>query len=297
MKNVQAALANVLRNLIVALLDVCEGEREATAEAWLLLAHVTGLSRSALLAQPVCILTIKQDMALQEMLVQRVQHRKPLQYLLGSAPFLDVTITVRPPMLIPRPETEEWVAWLLGQLSAVKDKPLRILDLCTGTGCIALALAKGFPNAEVFGIDIVPEAVLLAQENAAQNAITNVKFVCADLWAGVPKGVFFDLVVSNPPYITEAEFGSLAPEVALWEDKRALVAAESGLAVYRALAASLMAHLDKKSIVAQNGLPSVVVELGSDSGSVESMFMAAGLAKASLNRDLHGFYRWLSGQI
>jgi release factor glutamine methyltransferase len=297
MNTVLKSLQQELHDLTYILLPVCHDLQDAQAEAWLLLQKVTGLSRAALLIRMNRPLLAGQLQILQELCIERVGQRKPLQYILGTVPFLDLTIVVKPPTLIPRPETEEWVAWLIQQYAHSKQKPLKILDLCTGSGCIALALAKAFPAALVVGVDIAPAAVALAQANAASNATTNVQFVCADLWAGVAKGEQFDLIVSNPPYITDVEFATLTPEVAQWEDKGALVAARNGLALYAAIAQKLIMHLDLKRGSFHNGRPLVVIELGADASAVRLLFEQAGALKWSLESDLQGRYRWLVGAI
>jgi len=296
---VEDRLKSLVEALTQALLPACDCRSEAESQAWQLLAFVTGLSRGMLLANPVRTLTLAQQDQLAGLVARRVQERMPLQYLLGSVPFLDLTIAVRPPTLIPRPETEEWVAWLINQLQPVRHEPLRILDLCTGSGCIALALAQAFPRAYVVGVDIAPEAVALAQENARANGVSNGEFVVGDVASATLSlaPARFDLVVSNPPYITPDEFASLAPEVAAWEDKRALVASEHGLALYRALAKGLASWLDTQGILAKRGLPVFVCELGTDARSVESLFSPLFSGNVSLHADLQGVDRWLVGRI
>ena len=166
-----------LKDLIAQLLPVCDSQTEAISQAWLLLEHVLAQTKAQLMMQPTLSLSPAQQVQLAVLVQERVIHRKPIQYLLGSVPFADLTIMVRPPTLIPRPETEEWVMWLVQKLDSVRDQPLRILDLCTGSGCIALALAKAFPRAQVLGVDIAPEAIALARENAEKNRLINVDFV------------------------------------------------------------------------------------------------------------------------
>ncbi|KAJ1989844.1 hypothetical protein H4R33_001922 [Dimargaris cristalligena] len=188
---------------------------------------------------------------------ERVHHRKPLQYILGTQPFGDlIDVLVRSPTLIPRWETEEWVMQLirwLNQLSKTSDEqssnsassPLRILDLCTGSGCIALQLAAGLKtrSAQIIGVDIAPTAYQLALDNLAHNRTclcNSVSFLLADVlssdlhlllkphWpindsAGSGLDIPADMVVVNPPYVSAMEHTTLLPEVGLWEDRRALV--------------------------------------------------------------------------
>ncbi|MBM3893200.1 peptide chain release factor N(5)-glutamine methyltransferase [Candidatus Dependentiae bacterium] len=290
-------MQRIIQDLAAQLLPVCDSEAEATSQAWQLLEHVLGKQKKQLLLQNPVTLSPGQTAQLTDLVLQRVIARRPLQYLLGIVPFKELMIKVSPPTLIPRPETEEWVSWLIEKLQPVSKEPLRILDLCTGSGCIALALAKAFPRAEVWGIDIAEQAIALAQENALHNHITNVRFVCADLWEGVPFGLQFDLIVANPPYITPAEYEQLQPEVLLWEDVRALKAEQQGLAVYARIAQEAWSRLYKNSILANNSLPVLVMELGTDPAGVQELFAHMGFSKLVLQKDLQQVYRWLAGRI
>ncbi|GAA5939185.1 S-adenosylmethionine-dependent methyltransferase [Sporobolomyces koalae] len=175
-----------------------------------------------------------------------VEHDKPLAYVLGSQPFhpLPVDLVVRAPILVPRPETEHWVLHLsetiLSTATLANDRPFRILDLGTGTGCIALGLTQSlvtsnrFPSVSTLAIDQSNEAVTLARENVERCKLEpSVQVVKLDLFdsdfahrvvddreGGHQR---FNLVVSNPPYITRTEFESLDPSVKNWEDRAALV--------------------------------------------------------------------------
>jgi release factor glutamine methyltransferase len=203
--------------------------------AWQLLEAVTQQSR----AQLVALRTITLDAAQQEWLTAAcralVYEHKPIQYIIGSVPFLDLAITVQPPYLIPRPETEAWVAALIACYAKRQMAPTRILDLCTGTGCIALALARAFAasGATVCGVDIMPGAVALAAQNACSNNITST-FLCGDLYAPVANETF-DLIVANPPYIPTSYRATLERSVAEWEDGAALFGGDDGLDLIRTI--------------------------------------------------------------
>ena len=168
----------------------------------------------------------------------RVERHKPLQYILKTQPFLRHEIKVRPPTLIPRWETEEWVARLIDELLPLSQ--LNILDLCTGTGCIAIALAASLDQARVVGLDISSSAVKLAQLNG-RFIKSDLVFKQGDLMQDqcieqlrecVDQG--FDLIVSNPPYISPRDYQTLDPQVKLWEDPRALVTRDShGIEFYQ----------------------------------------------------------------
>lgn len=156
--------------------------------------------------------------------VKRRRNREPLQYILGETAFMDLSLKVDSRALIPRPETEELVEFL-GE--RIKESPNRILDLGTGTGALALTFAQKYPDAEVLAVDKSSEALELARENAELNHLGNrVTFVESDWWTGVDGS--FDLVVSNPPYLTEKEWEAAEPEVRVFEPKGALVASDEG---------------------------------------------------------------------
>ncbi|KAJ1727259.1 hypothetical protein LPJ61_004669, partial [Coemansia biformis] len=184
---------------------------------------------------------------LRQAVADRVEHHKPLQYILGHQPFGKAVMGTRPPVLIPRWETEEWMLRLAGQLSAHhaghqtarqgSSHPwqINILDACTGSGCISLGLACELPAgaARIAGVDVSADAIALANSNLTRNAkILNneVEFHQLDLLApdvlsrlGAIRNDGWDMVVANPPYVTPAEYAQLDADVRDWEDVRALV--------------------------------------------------------------------------
>ena len=153
--------------------------------------------------------------------VERLLSGEPVQYVTGMARFDDLLIKVSPAVLIPRPETEEMVQKICASLP--KEKSLRIWDIGTGSGCIAIALAKHFNNAEVIGFDVSEAALQIAKENAENNGV-KVTFVQDDVLH--PKSDYFsqpvDLVVSNPPYVCDSERSAMEKNVLDWEPENAL---------------------------------------------------------------------------
>jgi len=147
--------------------------------------------------------------------------RYPLQYIIGEVDFLNTKITVNPSVLIPRPETEYMVDCIITQTHTT---PSTIIDLCTGSGCIAIALKTHFNHAHVTATDISPQALQTATQNAKTNN-TEINFICCDLFPPNPQR--YDLIVSNPPYISETEYATLQPEL-FFEPKLALVTKKSG---------------------------------------------------------------------
>jgi release factor glutamine methyltransferase len=196
-------------------------------EAWWLLEHITAQSREKLLTTNEVLKT--QIEQLDQILMQIYKDKKPLAYILGFVPFLGLKIKVVPPVLIPRPETEEWIEKAVAMLQPMQNQPLKILDIGTGSGCIALALAHHLPSAQITAIDINPQAIALARENAKINNISNVNFLLSDLFKNIDKDQDFDLIVSNPPYIDSKFLPQLEPQVSGWEDHGALFADNKGL--------------------------------------------------------------------
>lgn len=211
----------------------------ARHEAELLLAAAwetdrTGLHRRARDVVPASVAGVFLTM------LQRRLAREPLQYILGTWEFWSVDLAVGPAVLIPRPETEILVERALAIATsmiapnATAERPLRIADIGTGSGCIAIAVARQLPQAELWATDVSPAALAVARANAERNAVAAcIRFEQADLCTGLPAAAF-DVVVSNPPYVPTAEIGTLAPELA-WEPRGALDGGADGLDVIRRL--------------------------------------------------------------
>ena len=187
-----------------------------TDAEWIV-AHVAGVTRSEL-----AVFAGDVDEGSVRPLVERRAAREPLAYVLGEWGFRRLTLRCDARALVPRPETEVVVERCLELLrGAAGVRAPRVLDVGTGTGAIALALADELPGARVIGVDSSAEALALARENAAATGL-DVELVEGDIDGGLPPGPF-DLVVSNPPYVRPAELDSLEPEVRDWEPREALV--------------------------------------------------------------------------
>ncbi len=207
-------------------------------DAELLLAHALGLSRSALIARFRDTGSINN---FNRFLKRRLAH-EPVAYILGHREFYSLDFLVRPPVLIPRPETEHLVE---AALMFAKDAqhPLRILDLCTGTGCVAITLASELPGSQVTATDISPEAVALARDNAERIGVS-IRILQGDLFEALPPDEPpFDIITANPPYVETGEWDTLAPDIARYEDRRALLAGEDGLDCVRRIVAEAPGHL------------------------------------------------------
>ena len=217
-------------------------------DADLILAHALGLNRLDLYLDLDRPLTEAQLETLRP-LVKRRAAREPLQYILGSVDFAGIRLAVDARALIPRPETEELADLLVQRLRDAP--PACILDLGTGSGALALALAHAFPNAVVTATDASAEALDLARENAARNNLSErLTLLEGSWWDALPAETSFDLIVSNPPYLTEAELQTAAPEVADHEPRRALVAGSDGLDDLRVILAGAPPFLAEGGLLA-----------------------------------------------
>lgn len=185
------------------------GCTEPRANAEFLLAHLLHTSRTWLTAFGQEPLPADKHQAY-ERLVARHAAGEPLAYITGFQPFCNLDISVTPDVLIPRPETEELVDWAAHFFNPAA--PLKILDLCTGSGCIALALAAQLPHACVTAVDISPRALQVARHNAERLKLQEkITFIESDLWENVQGD--FDIIVSNPPYIPSGDLPALMREV------------------------------------------------------------------------------------
>jgi release factor glutamine methyltransferase len=176
------------------------------------------------------------DAATLEKLREMVRRRaagEPLQYITGEAEFCGMKFAVDRRVLIPRPETELLVETTLGRIANSKS-PIAIIDLCTGSGCVAVALAKKIEAAEVYATDVSAEALAVAEENAKRhNVEKKIRFFRGDLLEILPDSLMVDAIVSNPPYIASGDLARLPKEVREFEPVQALVAGEDGLNFYR----------------------------------------------------------------
>jgi len=216
-----------------------------------------------------------------EQLVARRLAGEPLQYLEGTAPFTDFELKVDGRVLIPRPETEQ----LYEQALLAVASPSVIVDLCTGSGALAIALARRFPGADVYATDVSSRALELAEENARDHG-ARVWFLEGNLYDPLPAHLLgvVDLLVANPPYVAEGEYESLPPDVK-HEPREALVAGMRGLDVIEAIGAEALVFLSPTG--------AVVCEIGeSQGGDVAPVFVGLDV---EVRRDLAGRDRFVVG--
>lgn len=211
-----------------------KGVESPRLQTELLLAHLLKMPRMKLYLNFERTLTLDEMNKFRE-LIKRRAAREPLQHIVGSTSFCGFEIAVNKNALVPRPETE-----LLAEegWKFLDERETTALDFGTGTGCIAIALAAKCPNAKILALDISPDAIALAKENAEIDKVAGkIEFLNGDGFAALPKNLQFDLIISNPPYIPTAEIETLQPEVRDFDPRAALDGGVDGLGFYRMLAA------------------------------------------------------------
>lgn len=259
-----------------------QGILEAELDAWYLLEYLTGKSRSYYYAHGDEELTPTQVVRYEKLLEKRGRHI-PLQHLTGCQEFMGLPFRVSRNVLIPRQDTET----LVEEAQKVLSPGMRLLDLCTGSGCILISLLSRCPDIVGLGTDISPEALRIARENANDNQVT-AEFRKSDMFARVRKTEVFDCIVSNPPYIATKEISGLMEEVREHEPKIALDGGEDGLNFYRILAEQAGNYLKDGG--------NLLVEIGYDQGeSVSGLLIQAGFDKVRVVKDLCGNDRVVCG--
>ncbi len=260
------------------------GGESPRRDAEILLEHVTGKARTYILAFGETQLTADQQAQLHDLLARR-KAGEPVAHLVGEREFWSLPLYVSAATLIPRPDTECLVEQALARLPAT---PARILDLGTGTGAIALALASERPDCQVTAVDVMPDAVALAQRNIARLALPNVT-VLHSSWFTALGDRQFETIVSNPPYIDEAD-PHLAEGDVRFEPRSALVAADHGLADLSHIIIQSRQHL-----VSGGWL---LLEHGWTQGeAVRAHFLQAGFERVETCRDYGGNERLTVGKL
>lgn len=223
--------------------------------------------------------------------IEDLKQHRPIQHVIGYTDFCGCRIAVSPDVLIPRPETEEMVAWIVDAFAS-RPSPHSVLDLCTGSGCISIALKKAFPSAEVTAVDVSPAALEMAQQNAKNNGV-EVHWVEGDVLRWNPSGVHggtplrYDLVVSNPPYVMEKERAQMQRNVLDYDPALALfVPDDDPLRFYKAIADIAKEHLSDDGLL--------VVEINEALAEETAMlFRDRGLSPV-IHDDYRGRHRWIS---
>jgi release factor glutamine methyltransferase len=255
----------------------CESPR---VDAEILLAHVLDTSRAGLYAESRRRLTEDEERAL-DLVLERRARREPLAYVLGEWGFRRLELLVDPRVLVPRAETEIVVERALALIAGLAEP--RVLDVGTGSGAIALAIADEHSGAQVAGIDVSDGALEVARANARRTELV-VELLCADLFEGLPDGPW-DLVVANPPYVAPGEIDALEPEVRRWEPRTALVGEGATEAIVSAA----------RGLLAERG--ALVLETaGGEAQRIAELLRSLGYSEVRVTRDLAGHERVVEGR-
>lgn len=256
------------------------GIEDSVFEAKAIIRHITGLTNSEILTKYTNELTEFQQNNLTVILRQR-EIRYPLQYILGEWAFYKYTFKVGVGVLVPRSDTEVLVEECAEYLKNI-EKP-RVLDLCAGSGCIGISLAKDYPDSAVVLVEKYPEAKRYADENITLNGAYNAMSILGDVFEGTANTEKYDLIVSNPPYIPPKEMEITSPETR-FEPQTALLGGEDGLDFYRAIIKNY------KNALKDGGM--LAFEVGiNEAESVKSCLSDGGFAKITVIKDLNGIDR------
>jgi release factor glutamine methyltransferase len=268
--------------------------REAASLAWLSISHVCNLERAEYLNLKDTEIPYDKYHSLLKILEQ-LKTGKPLQYVIGETEFYGLSFKVNPSVLIPRPETEELVEWILSDVRNSKTSlaGLKIIDIGTGSGCIPISLKKNLPEAQICALDISTEALEVSKQNAALNK-TSVNFIQADILNplnGELTDEKFGIIVSNPPYVTNSEKQQMQPNVLLYEPHLALfVPNNDPLIFYKAIADFAIRHSNTKGFL--------YLEINENLGEETVQFLKQmGFKNIELRKDLSGKYRMIRGQL
>ncbi|MBQ8662310.1 MAG: peptide chain release factor N(5)-glutamine methyltransferase [Eubacterium sp.] len=253
----------------------------ASVDAWLLLEAVCQINRSFFLVHGDEHVPCEQEDAYLDLLKKRCTHI-PLQYLIGEQEFMGIPFKVTPDVLIPRQDTESLVEEALKYLKPGQ----KVLDMCTGSGCIAISLKSFVPEAEVTAVDVSEGALAVAKENSEKNELP-VTLIHSDLFCQVSDK--YDMIVSNPPYIPSAVIATLMPEVRDHEPMQALDGTEDGLYFYEKITRDSILFLKEGGML--------LYEIGHDQGqAVSEMMTAAGYVNVRVIQDLAGLDRVVVGR-
>lgn len=276
-------MKQLIDKLQTALSGIYEGH-ELTAIIRTICCDMLGISSTAYYLKEEVTLTTEQGTLLQG-IIDRLRQGEPLQYIEGKAPFCGMEFAVNSSVLIPRPETAELVDWIVCEHATQQP---RILDLGTGSGCIAIALSKQLPQATIEACDISAEALTVAKENARMNEAPVSFFTHDMLDLGTPLPHSYDILVSNPPYIRQSEAADMSIQVTEWEPYTALfVPDDDALRFYRAIA-----ELGQTEALRPGG--HIYVEINQALGKeTVALFEAYGYQDVELRKDIYGNERMI----
>ncbi|MEN8124345.1 MAG: peptide chain release factor N(5)-glutamine methyltransferase [Bacteroidota bacterium] len=280
-----------IKNIFYIELENLYPKTEIESFFYLLTEDFIGLKRVDIALDP----KYKIDKILQQKFISalaKLKNEYPIQYIIGKTEFYGLPFKVNNDVLIPRPETEELVQWVINetQEKRKKKKGLTLLDIGTGSGCIAIALAKNLPDAEVWALDISDKALKIAKENAKLNTV-NIQFLNENILKVEKLSVKFDIIISNPPYVRELEKSKIQNNVLLNEPHLALfVKDEDPLLFYDKIAGHAL------EILNQNGM--LFFEINQDFGKgIVKLLKEKGFQNIELKKDIFGVDRMVKADL
>lgn len=271
-----------MKRIIKAIKDElgsCYPIGETTALIRIISTEILDIPRSTFILKEDVILTPEQETLLYST-IERLKKHEPIQYIQGFCDFCGLTFKVTQETLIPRPETSELVEWITEEQKG-KEKEVKILDIGTGSGCIAITLSDKLPGCNIAAWDISPGALAVAEENNRSNG-TEVTFSQVDILAYQPQDEMFGIIVSNPPYIKEKEKKSMEANVLDWEPHTALFVPDNDpLLFYRTIA--------KKALVMLTSGGALYFEINRAHGAeTAEMLLSLGYKEIELRKDIAG---------
>jgi release factor glutamine methyltransferase len=282
MTNIDTWNIQKLLNWVADYLKV-KGVDSPRLSAELLLSHVLGLKRIELYTQFEKIVS-EEKLDNLHGLVERAGRHEPIAYLAGKTEFYSLELEISADCMIPRPETELLVERAIEFLRSRKGKQL-VCDLCTGSGCIAVAIARNYPDCWIIATDISDAALSVAEKNIEKHNLKDrIKLLCGDLFDPIVPHLDvekFDLIVCNPPYVSAAEFEKLGKNVKDYEPKQALFAGDDGLDIYRKIIKRVGEFLKSDA--------ALMLEIGYEQGqAVRELLEQVGIfAEITLEKDFH----------
>ncbi len=286
-----------LINYIISELQGFYPDEELRELAYWIVEETTGMTRAEILIG--CKDT--KNIPNIEIILQKLRAHEPIQYIFGHTEWKGLDLRVTPATLIPRPETAELVDWVLQV--ADKDKPLRVLDIGTGSGCIAIALKKAVPLWNVTGVDISSEALSVASDNAERNQV-EVNWLQADVLspqcpiASSPHRLHFDIIISNPPYICDSEKEDMDARVLDYEPHTALFVPDHDPLLFYRRIASLPLTSSPPRLLASSPTTHLFFEINEAYGNeVCEMMREMGYVDVELKHDMYGKPRMVFGTI
>ncbi|MEQ8219325.1 MAG: peptide chain release factor N(5)-glutamine methyltransferase [Arenibacter sp.] len=283
-------LLKEIKNIYHIELDPLFPKEEVDSFFYLVIDHYLGLERFVLAMQPNLVVSKENEDPLFNALSQLKQER-PIQHILGKAHFCELEFRVDENVLIPRPETEELVYWIINEVQKGGTREeVKILDIGTGSGCIAISLAKNLPNAKVYALDISKKALQMAEQNALDNEV-EIVFLEADILSIEGFKDKFDVIVSNPPYVRELEKLEMKNNVVEHEPGLALFVSDGDpLIFYKKITCFALGHLRKSGIL----FFEINQYLGEE---MKQLLRAENFSEIEIRKDMFGNDRMLKGQL